>query len=126
MQEPVDEIRTEPYGDAIRRRVCPVCLDERVDGECARRCLIMRHLPAVVDAIRAVDSPRMDEYIAAVESAVCRSCGQQAPDGTCVTRDRAECTLATYLFLVVDAVEEVKDARAATRTPGTLVVPFPG
>lgn len=103
----------QAFRDAIRRHVCSVCLDQADDGSCARRgrvCGIDRHLPALIDAIAAVNSNRMDEYVAAVESQICSACEQDA-GGRCNVRDRGDCALYMYLSLVVDAIEEVKEAR---------------
>ena len=105
----------EVYWDAIRERVCSVCLDALDDGRCGlgRRCAIEAHLPAVVEAILAVKSSRMDDYIAAVEAQVCAGCAEQGDRGRCLRRDRGECALSTYLWLVIDAVEQVRSRTRA-------------
>ena len=100
----------QTYMNAIRQRVCAVCLDGRGDGSCGltgRLCAIEAHLPRVVQAIAALQSNRMDDYVKAIESQVCGSCEQVGPDGDCRQRDLGECALATYLYLVIDAIDEV-------------------
>lgn len=108
---PRDE-RYQVYLDAIRRKVCSICLDQRDDGTCGltkeRICGIEAHLPRVVDAVLSIESDRMDEYVDAIRAQVCGSCENQTGDGYCRYRDRRECALDAYLFLVVEAIEEVK------------------
>ena len=103
------------YWEAIVRRVCSVCLDQGTDGSCglthARMCALQSHLPAVVETILSIESDRMDEYVAAVEAQVCTGCGESDSEGRCGTRDRGECALSSYLALVVDAIEDVRDNR---------------
>ena len=104
------EDRREEYMEAIRRHVCAVCLDGRGDGSCGingRLCALEDHLPRVVEAIAAVQSNRMDDYIKAIESQICSACEHARPGANCRLRSVGDCALATYLYLVVDAVEEV-------------------
>jgi hypothetical protein len=107
------DVRYQAYMDAIRARVCAVCLDRRDDGSChlaaGRLCAIEHHLPRLVEAVLAVHSDRMDEYVEAVKSQVCGSCSGRDPHDYCPFRTSAECALWTYLPLVVDAVEEVRN-----------------
>lgn len=101
----------QTYIDALRRQVCAVCLDGRGDGSCGltrRRCALDAHLPRVLEAIADVKSNRMHDYVEAIESEVCSSCDQLGHDGGCRLRSLGECALATYLSLVVDAVEEAR------------------
>jgi hypothetical protein len=110
---PRDDIR-QAYWDAIVRRVCSVCLDQATDGTCGlprRTCALQSHLPAIVDAIASIQSDRMDEYEAAVRAQICTTCAEAEADGSCAVRDRGDCALSSYLSLVVDAIEEVKQAR---------------
>ncbi len=110
-EAPKDE-RYRAYREAIRRRVCAVCLDQRDDGACqlehSRVCAIDGHLAGLVEAIVAIDSSRMDDYEQAIRAQVCGPCHNQDSDGHCRYREGAECALWTYLPLVVDAVEEVR------------------
>ena len=106
---PRDE-RYRMYMEAIGRRVCSVCLDRRDDGSCGlthRTCAIEAHLPDLVEAVTRVESDRMDEYIAAVEAQVCGRCEKKAGLG-CRFQELGECALDTYLYLVVEAIEEVR------------------
>jgi hypothetical protein len=103
------------YWEAIRRKVCAVCLDVGDDGSCrlsgGRVCGVEEHLPRLVSTLRGVRSNRLDEYVAAVEAEVCVHC-RQDEDRHCALRAGAECALYAYLPLVLEAIEEV-DARTA-------------
>lgn len=103
----------QAYWDAIRRRVCGVCLDQKDDGACGltgRVCAIDTHLAGIVATVVAVQSDRMDDYVSAIQSQICGRCAQQDEQGRCGLRDKGECALDTYLYLVVDAVQEVREA----------------
>ncbi|HVQ31471.1 MAG TPA: hypothetical protein VMV21_17880 [Vicinamibacteria bacterium] len=109
--------RHQLYMDAIKRKVCSVCLDRHDDGSCGlthRTCAIEGHLPQIVDAITRIESGRMDEYIAAIEAQVCSRCENKA-GLECRLQQSGECALDTYLYLVVEAIEEV-DANAGPRS----------
>lgn len=104
------EEKGEAYMQAIRRRVCSACLDSRDDGSCGltgRACAIETHLPGVVQAVLGTRSRRMDDYVASLRAQVCNRCEQQTPDGHCALRGATDCALDSYLYLVVEAIEEV-------------------
>lgn len=114
------------YLNSLRSHVCVVCLDGRGDGSCGldgRTCAIQSHLPQVVEAFAAVQSTRMDDYATAMESKICASCEQVGPHGDCRLRDRGECGLATYLYLVVDAIEEATANQSAATGPAVAENP---
>jgi len=103
--------RFQPYREAIRRRVCAVCLDSADDGSCRlsglRTCAIDEHLPQVLEAIRDVRDRRDDTYAAAIEARVCRHCTDRDNHGVCTLRQGGRCALVVYLPLVVEAIEDV-------------------
>ena len=104
----------DDYREAIRRRVCSVCLDSRDDGTCGlsgRVCALETHLPQLVAILASLESPRLDDYAAAVRAQVCSRCESRQPQGTCQLREAAVCALDAYLPLVLDAVEEVHSRR---------------
>jgi hypothetical protein len=108
--------------DAIRQRVCGVCLDSRDDKSCGltgRTCAVESHLPGLIQALSSVESVRMEDYAAAIRSQVCSACQHQDAAGHCELRDGGDCALDAYLSLVLDAVEEVNSRRAALRPPST-------
>jgi hypothetical protein len=107
---PVHDARYEEYLEAVRRRVCTVCLDRRDDGSCGlshRTCAIEAHLPHVGEAVLKIESARMDEYVAAIETQICGRC-ESGPAERCGHREKGECALDTYLYLVVAAVPDVR------------------
>jgi hypothetical protein len=111
MAEIEKDTRYRAYWEAIQRRVCHVCLDQRDDGSCGmsgRLCAIEGHLPGVVEAICAVESDSMDDYVTAIRAHVCGRCEEQDAQERCGARDKGLCALDAYLFLVVDAIQEVK------------------
>lgn len=102
----------QAYWDAIRQKVCSVCLDQAHDGTCGltkRTCAIERHLPRLAEVLSSIDSSRMDEYVAAVEAQICSRCPEQDAQGRCGLRNEGECALYTYLPLVIEAIEEVNE-----------------
>ena len=105
----------EPYREAIRRRVCAICLDGADDGACGLvsppSCAIDEHLPRLVDAILDVRSRHDDAYAAAVEARVCSHCTHRDDLGLCRLRRDGRCTVSVYLPLVVEAIEEVERRR---------------
>jgi hypothetical protein len=120
MAEKVKQELEQAYWDAIRRRVCGVCLDQNDDGSCGvpgRSCAIETHLPRLVDAILSVDSNRMDDYVDVLRAEICARCPEQDAQGKCNLRVRGNCALDTYLYLVVDAIQEVREAGGRPLTP---------
>jgi len=102
--------RRQALIDAIRQRVCAVCLDRRDDGTCrlqaGRECALEAYLPEIVDVVMSVHSDRMDEYVDAIEARICSRCSSRNAEGACPFRNKGECGLWTYLPLVVDVVED--------------------
>ncbi len=94
----------------IRNRICRVCTDRTVDGECGleepARCALFRLFPQVAQAIQTVKSDDITQYIEAIRRNVCSVCADQAADGSCETRQQVQCALDAYLVLVVDVIEE--------------------
>ena len=102
--------RHEKYMQAIRSRVCGVCLDSRDNRSCGltgRLCAIEGHLPRLVAALSSVESTHLEGYEAAIRAQVCSSCDNQDTQGRCALREDASCALDAYISLVLDAVEEV-------------------
>jgi hypothetical protein len=118
-EDPVED-RYRSYRDAIRRRVCAICLDGADDGRCNLRsvptCAIDEHLPRLVDAILDVRSRHEEPYAVAVEARVCGHCSHRDEAGLCGLRRDGRCAVSIYLPLVVEAVAEVErklDGRSA-------------
>ena len=102
----------QAHREAIRRRVCAVCLDGADDGACALAgppaCAIEEHLGRLVDAILDVRSRHDDAYAAAVEARVCTYCTERDERALCRLKRDGRCTLSVYLPLVVEAIDEVE------------------
>ena len=101
----------QAYREAVRRRVCAVCLDGTDAGGChlvaPQRCALEELLPRLVDAIRDVELRHHDAFAAAVEARVCAHCTHRDGFGLCRPRRDGRCAVAAYLPLVVEAVLEV-------------------
>lgn len=115
MPKPPVEDRYRIYREALRRRVCAVCLDSRDDGACsldgALACAIEEHLPALVDVVLGVNERHDDAYAAAVEARVCSGCGHNDGVGPCRLRRDGRCALALYLPIIVEAITEAEARR---------------
>ncbi|MEK7726951.1 MAG: hypothetical protein AAB354_00995, partial [candidate division KSB1 bacterium] len=69
----------QEYLDAIRGRVCPVCMDSVMLGKqfvrCGlpgeRTCPIELYLPQVVEVVESVDSPLITDYVSTLREKVC-------------------------------------------------------
>lgn len=61
-----DSDRIEPYIEAIRENVCSVCMDQRLDGSCARRedrsCALDLYMEQVVEAIEEATGKTFDHW----------------------------------------------------------------
>lgn len=103
--------------EALRRRVCAVCLDGADDGSCAlgasASCAIAEHLPRLVEAVRDVREGRAEGHASAIEAHVCGHCRRREPGGACAARRDGSCAIAAYLPLIVEALEEAELRRAS-------------
>jgi hypothetical protein len=119
MPNPPLEDRYRIYREALRRRVCALCLDSLDDGDCGlaggASCALDEHLAPLVEAILAVRERHDDAYAAAVEARVCSGCGHRDGVGLCRLRRDGRCALTLYLPLIVEAIEEVEARRGAGR-----------
>jgi hypothetical protein len=106
----------QDYLDAIRRRVCSVCIDAVYsDGHqfvrCglpkSRTCPVELYLPQVIEVVESVDSPLIEDYVTVLRDKVCAVC-EQSQEGVCALRLKADCALDRYFMLVAEAIEEVQ------------------
>jgi hypothetical protein len=111
MADAVYSDRYHAYREAIRQRVCTVCLDSADDGSCrwsgVRACVVDTHLPQIVEAVEDVRSGRERAIGPAVERRVCRECPERGPDGACAPRENGRCAVVAYLPLIVRAIDDV-------------------
>jgi hypothetical protein len=94
----------------VRDRVCHVCTERTVNGDCGleqpTHCSLFQLFPHVAKAIQSVNSDDIQQYIEAIRRDVCSACADRDSDGSCETRQQVRCALDAYLLLVVDAIEE--------------------
>jgi hypothetical protein len=94
----------------VREKICSVCSDRTVDGDCGLEnrsdCSLFEKFPHVAKAILSVSSDKLEDYIQAVRDQVCSTCERQADDDSCQFRDEVRCALNAYLLLIVDTIEE--------------------
>ncbi len=115
MTVPHGEQSERVYRDALRRRVCAVCLDGADDGRCAlagnATCPMLDLLPELLAAIEEAQA-HQSGYPRVVESRVCSRCSHRDPLGLCTLRREARCALWLYLPLIVEAAAEAESRLA--------------
>ncbi len=105
----------QEYLDAIRSRVCPVCMDAvmredrfvRCGLPSSRKCPVEVYLPQVLEVMESVDSPLIEDYIPALRQKVCALCAYSEGD-FCALRVQADCALDRYFVLVAEAIDGVR------------------
>jgi hypothetical protein len=94
----------------VRGRICRVCTDRTVDGDCGweepSSCALFRLFPQVARAVLSVNSEDIRDYIRAIRKQVCSVCSDQTSDGECESRKQVQCSLDAYLLPIIDAIEE--------------------
>jgi len=107
----MDDAKHDGLSDAIRRRVCAVCLDRSDDGSCGldaqRVCALEDHFARIVEAVAAADGRGLEDCRQEIRERVCSECSLQDAEGRCGVRPRGECALDSFLPLVVDTVREM-------------------
>jgi hypothetical protein len=114
-----EDDRYRPYREALRRRVCAVCLDGADDGRCGLepgvRCPVEEHAATLVDLLLELRARHDTRFSAAVESRICASCPRRDGSSTCRSGDEGRCALSVYLPLIVEAIDEVDNPRRDPR-----------
>lgn len=106
-------IPIQDYENAIRARVCAVCIDRSSDGTCAvtnhpeLTCVLETMLPRVIEAIRKNPNANAQELDLALREIVCKEC-REDERGYCKLREEVQCALDRYFPLVVQTVEGVR------------------
>ncbi|MBK5290602.1 MAG: hypothetical protein JJE04_02775 [Acidobacteriia bacterium] len=115
----------------VRDRICRVCTDRTVEGECGREdpqsCALFRMFPQVALAIQTTNSDDIRDYVEALRKYVCAQCESQTAGGNCEQRRQVRCSLDAYLIAVVDAIEDATGKRFDRKLlpPLEAAVPFP-
>ena len=104
------------YLEAIRQRVCAVCLERTAENTCGMPdgavCPIEPYVDKIVRTVHDVSSDKMADYVAALRKNVCALCPNSQGDGNCPFRQGIQCSLDRYFALVVDAIEDVDEVAA--------------
>ena len=94
----------------VRERICRVCTDRTVNGDCGLEepssCALFRLFPQVAYAVQSVSSDDIRDYITAIRAHVCSVCSEQTSGGECESRKQVQCALDAYLLPIIDAIEE--------------------
>jgi hypothetical protein len=94
----------------VRERICRVCTDRTVNGDCGLEdpssCALFHLFPQVAQAVQSVNSDDIRDYIRAIREQVCSVCSEQTSDGECESRKQVQCSLDAYLLPIIDAIEE--------------------
>ena len=113
----------------VRSRICKVCTERTVDGNCGldepASCALFHLFPQVAQTIDSVRSDDINDYVAAIRRNVCSVCEEQASTGSCEERQQVRCALDAYLLLVVDAIEDATGKKFDRRTLGFTAGPLP-
>lgn len=107
-----------PQGDlknleeALRTRICGVCVDRNLEGIChleeEHECALFDSLPKIVKAVSNVQSDWIEDYVATIRMTVCAKCPNQNEDGFCRVRGEVRCVLDRYLPLIVQTIEDIQ------------------
>jgi hypothetical protein len=101
--------------EALRQRVCSVCVDRSLDGPCAvdtrHECALFNNLPRIARSISSVQSDKISDYVAAIRQDVCDICIHERLDGSCKEREEVRCVLDRYLIPIVQTIEEITGAK---------------
>jgi hypothetical protein len=107
----------------VRKRICAVCSDRKLDGTCGLEqpadCALFRLFPQVAEAIQSTNSDNLQDYIDAIRRNVCSVCTSQDTAGDCGIRQEVRCALDAYLLLVVEAIEEATGKTFARPLPAS-------
>jgi hypothetical protein len=123
MQRSLPELET-----IVRDRICRVCSDRMVDGNCGLEqpsaCALFRLFPQVAKAIQTVQSDEINDYVQAIRKEVCSVCNEQLADGSCEVRHQVQCSLDAYLLLIVDVIEETTGKKFDRTGVGSIPNPI--
>jgi len=111
-QEDLSQAGLKNLEEALRTRICGVCVDRNLEGSChleeEHECALFDSLPKIVQAVSNVRSDLIEDYVAAIRMTVCVKCPHQDEDGLCRVRGEVRCVLDRYLVLIVQTIEEVQ------------------
>ena len=98
--------------EALRRRICSVCIERNADGTCSlnlrHECALLKKIPKIAQSISRFHGDKMEDCITAIREDICAACPDQDGDGLCKLRDEVRCVLDRSLAQIVGAIEEVR------------------
>ncbi len=99
----------ERIENALRERICTVCVEAAADGCCGLpagvACPLLSRLDDVIAVVADRSAPNIDPYIARLREIVCETC-ETDERGNCRRRNRLECALDMYFPLVIEVIEK--------------------
>ena len=111
-QEDLSQAGLKNLEEALRTRICSVCVDRSLAGIChleaEQQCALFDSFPQIVQAVSTVRSDLIEDYVAAIRKSVCAGCAHQHADGFCRVRGEVRCVLDRYLVLIVQTIEEIQ------------------
>lgn len=112
--------RLEMFREALRERVCAICFERNDDGTCGlpegRVCALEAHLPEIIKAVESVHDIDMSPYVEGIRTEVCPNCSQDE-EGRCVFRDDFDCSVDSFLLLIVQTIEDVQKQEKESAQP---------
>lgn len=100
----------DAYAEAIRTKVCSVCIERTGRGICGLGawddCALNRYLNDVVIIVNSMHDAPLHERVQELHSVICVSC-RDNPDGLCKLRASLDCSLDQYFPLIVEAISDV-------------------
>jgi hypothetical protein len=96
--------------EAIRDKVCSICVDSTDDGLCSLRndeiCAIEFHYKKLVELVERIDSENIRDYSGEMKKILCAECYLTDGEEKCTLRDDANCALERYFPLIVQTIRE--------------------
>ena len=100
-----------PYWQAIRDKVCSLCVDADSHGNCrldaSTECPLQADLPRIIRIVRDIRIESMDEYVRELRLILCSGCTHETASGNCRLRDDVDCAVNRYFPLVMEAILSV-------------------
>ena len=108
------------YWQAIRDKVCTVCIDGDSHGNCRLDaeydCPLETQLPRIIQIVGSLQHESMEQYVRELHVIVCTECAFQSATGHCPLRNDGDCALERYFPLVVESIEAVHHASRRSKS----------
>lgn len=105
----------DPFWEAVRMKVCRMCVDGDGRGHCSlprsEECVLKLMVPEILGLL-AADGPRWRKNsVKDMHTRICGRCRHHRDDGRCHEERRGECTLDRFLPVLVEMVQSMGDVR---------------